>query len=198
VDENRQKGFSAVEGLLIVIISGMLGGVGWYVIHSQQQVDKTYSQTANTTVVPKSTAAKVPSTTSQPNYLTIKEWGVRLLVDIGDTLTYRVTAGNGNGIEVISKNLADKYGCNDFGAGIINRLKPSDNAAEYSISGTKTVTVEQAAKDNPDDYKKVGVYYYAFAHDQAACSSTVIIDAQNAANSNTKSLIPKLEAIPAQ
>jgi Tfp pilus assembly protein PilE len=47
-----QKGFSAVEGLLIVIILGMLGGVGYYVYNSQKQVDKTYSQTANSSVAP--------------------------------------------------------------------------------------------------------------------------------------------------
>jgi Tfp pilus assembly protein PilE len=89
-----QNGFSAIEALLVVIIVGMLGGVGWYVWHSQQQVDKTYSQTANTTVVPKSTAAKTFPAASQPNYLKIKEWGVKVKVS-GDSLPYYVFVGKG-------------------------------------------------------------------------------------------------------
>jgi hypothetical protein len=47
-----QLGFSAVEGLLITIIIAILGGVGWYVWNTQKQVDKTYSQTANSSVSP--------------------------------------------------------------------------------------------------------------------------------------------------
>jgi Tfp pilus assembly protein PilE len=57
----NQKGFSAVEALLIVIIVGMLGGVGYYVWHSQKQVDNTYSQTANSSAVP---SKKVSSKTA--------------------------------------------------------------------------------------------------------------------------------------
>jgi type II secretory pathway pseudopilin PulG len=51
--KRTQRGFSAVEALLLVIIIGILVGVGWYVWHSQKQVDKTYSQTANSSAAPK-------------------------------------------------------------------------------------------------------------------------------------------------
>jgi predicted negative regulator of RcsB-dependent stress response len=88
-----QEGFSAVEALLIVIIVGMLGGVGWYVWNSQQQIDKTYSQTANSTVAPKQASAKSSPAASQSNYLTIKEWGVRAKNSYGITPVYKIFEG---------------------------------------------------------------------------------------------------------
>ena len=39
------------------------------------------------------------------------------------------------------------------------------------------------------------VKHYRFAHDQAACSDTVTVAAQNQANDFVKGLVPKLTAI---
>src|SRR5262249_53344198 len=39
----KQKGFGAVEALLILVIIGMLGFTGWYVWHAKQTADKTLS-----------------------------------------------------------------------------------------------------------------------------------------------------------
>ena len=36
----NQKGFSAVEGFLILVIVTMIGGVGWYVWKSNQDAKK--------------------------------------------------------------------------------------------------------------------------------------------------------------
>jgi hypothetical protein len=91
--KKHQKGFTAVEGLLIVVILGMLGGVAWYVINSQKQVDKTYSQTTNSTVVPKKTATN--STEPLVKNLVIKEWGVKLPLtsdDVGAYYSYNTSA----------------------------------------------------------------------------------------------------------
>lgn len=49
------KGFSAIEGLLIIVIVGILGFTGWYVYNSKQNADK--SNTASTQVS-SSTATK--------------------------------------------------------------------------------------------------------------------------------------------
>src|SRR5947209_6704226 len=140
-----QDGFSAIEGLLIVIIASMLGGVGYYVWHAQQQVDKTYSQTSNSSVVPKKNNKPTPisSTGSNQKYLVIKEWGVRAPYSNDDTLTYKVDPGNGT-IAVISKNLSDKYGCNDFGAGNVARLAPTDKVPPTDAP------VSEAAQAQPD------------------------------------------------
>ena len=58
--KTNQKGFSAIEGLLILVIVGLIGGVGWYVWQSKKNADKslTTSQTQN--------AASPSKTTTQP------------------------------------------------------------------------------------------------------------------------------------
>lgn len=42
---NNQSGFTVVEGLLILVIVGVLGFTGWYVMNSKKNVDKTNQQT---------------------------------------------------------------------------------------------------------------------------------------------------------
>lgn len=51
-------GFSAIEALLIVVIIGILGFVGWFVYHSQKAANKDYSSQSSATQT---------STTSKPN-----------------------------------------------------------------------------------------------------------------------------------
>jgi hypothetical protein len=46
--KKSQDGFSAVEGLLIAVIVGMLGGVGWYVWHANSQVNKNLNAAEST------------------------------------------------------------------------------------------------------------------------------------------------------
>ncbi len=41
----NQKGFSAIEGLLILIIVGALAGVGWYVFNAKNKTDNTLQKT---------------------------------------------------------------------------------------------------------------------------------------------------------
>jgi hypothetical protein len=43
-----QNGFTVIEGLLILVIVGIIGGTGWYVWHSQKQVDKTLGSAGQT------------------------------------------------------------------------------------------------------------------------------------------------------
>jgi uncharacterized protein (UPF0333 family) len=50
---NTQKGFAALESLLILIIIAIIGGTGYYVWHSKQQTDKTLSGAANLNIVSK-------------------------------------------------------------------------------------------------------------------------------------------------
>jgi hypothetical protein len=55
-----QKGFSSVEGLLILIIVGLIGFVGWYVWNSKNKTGETISNTnkSSTSTV---AATKIPS-----------------------------------------------------------------------------------------------------------------------------------------
>ena len=57
---NKEKGFSAVEGLLIFVIVALIGFVGWYVWQAKQNVDKDLSvadTSSNASTVPKKEAS---------------------------------------------------------------------------------------------------------------------------------------------
>lgn len=75
--KENQKGFGVVEGLLILVIVGLIGFTGWYVWHIKQNTDKINNKAA---AVAASTAAqstkKTATTTTNPyagwNTATIK------------------------------------------------------------------------------------------------------------------------------
>lgn len=67
-----QKGFAVLESLLILVIIAIIGGIGWYAVHTKHQTDKILSQAdkiSQTTPVnktPSSTpAAKSPSSDAE-------------------------------------------------------------------------------------------------------------------------------------
>lgn len=43
----NNKGFTAVEGLLIFVVIAIIGGAGWYVWHSRQEADKSLNNAAS-------------------------------------------------------------------------------------------------------------------------------------------------------
>lgn len=45
--KRRQRGFGALEGLLILVIVGLLVFVGWYVWNSKKSTDKTYNESSS-------------------------------------------------------------------------------------------------------------------------------------------------------
>ena len=55
--KNNQKGFSAIETVLVLVIVGLVAFIAWYVFKSSSDTDTTLSTAANTqTEVPKTTA----------------------------------------------------------------------------------------------------------------------------------------------
>lgn len=68
----NQKGFSLVEGLLVIIALAIVGGVGYYVYHTQQETSKTVD-TAKTTNQSTATAS-----TEAKDYLVLKEVGMKM------------------------------------------------------------------------------------------------------------------------
>jgi hypothetical protein len=58
----NQKGFSAVEGLLVLVIIGLVVFIGWYVWHSKNATDKTLSSANKAST---SSSATKPTTQKQ-------------------------------------------------------------------------------------------------------------------------------------
>src|SRR5687768_14525746 len=50
----NQKGFSAVEILIVLVVIGLIGGAGWYVLHNRQDknTESTTTQTNTTESTP--------------------------------------------------------------------------------------------------------------------------------------------------
>lgn len=46
----NQKGFSGIEALLILVIAGIIGGVGWYVWNAKKESDESLKQAAQTEI----------------------------------------------------------------------------------------------------------------------------------------------------
>jgi Tfp pilus assembly protein PilV len=68
----NQSGFSTVEIILIIVIVGAIGLVGWFVYHTKQNSDKTLNQATSTSqnagprfAKPKESKAKPSSTSNQ-------------------------------------------------------------------------------------------------------------------------------------
>jgi hypothetical protein len=62
----KQNGFAVVEGLLILLLAGIIGGTGYYVWHSKQQTDKTLFEAGNEkNQVTKNTKPSAPSTADE-------------------------------------------------------------------------------------------------------------------------------------
>jgi hypothetical protein len=195
-----QNGFSAVEALLILIIVGMLAGIGWYVWHANDQANKSYSQTANSSAVPSKKTASTVAPSSGAGYFEIKEWGVRAKYTGNLTLNY--ASQENSSYAVFSSNQLSKAtngGCKEYG-GRINRLK----AGEAYENDPEGQPIEQVVKNKNASfvYKNIGNYYYLFIHDQALCpdikdANSLAATLQLQTNDAVKSLVENLEAIPA-
>ncbi len=151
----NQKGFSVVEILIIIVVVGLLGVVGWFVYDRQK--DKT-SDTSNTqaSTMQKDEASKQETKKADPNegYLVVKEWGVRFKTPSGlsdvryaihDDTVAIFAKPTGSNLQYVSDY--EKYEDSNFrhATGVLYR----------STSATKPF-----AGDDTRQGKKVGDYYY--------------------------------------
>jgi hypothetical protein len=179
--KNNQKGFTAVEGLLIVLILVVIGAVGYMVYHNDH---KTKTASVSTTAATKPATTKT-STATQPTqkYITISAWGVRVPYSGSDTLSVanQTCAENGDAqgdtvnlgcqVDVNSQDLANSVGsCQSNRAtgtvGYFYRMGANDNYNETSGAGYEPVAQWTAA--NSGQYTQIGSYTYAFAEIGAA------------------------------
>lgn len=162
--DKNQKGISAVEGLLILIIVGILCGTGWYVWHSKQDADiilNGANKTSSAQPVPKNA-----SLSSQQQYLEIKEWKIKLPLSKSISDAYYVVSSSSHGsngepntVWLGLKSL-DSKGCaaatantgGPYPIGAILRINPKDTDP---ISGTPYTQLDP-------DGTTIGNYYYAY------------------------------------
>ena len=189
----NQKGFAVLEGLLILVIVGILAGTGWYVVNAKRNADKALGSTTNYSA-PKTTRTIKDSA---PKTMTIKEWGVQATYSGDQTLQYDVVNQNGNSWAYVSSTELVAKGCSVDGgaAGAINRYKFDQQIPSPGGENSGT-PVQLIASGALTEYAKVGDYYYYFEHGQAACSMNQdTINLQGDASAILRALVPNFKAV---
>lgn len=190
--KQNSLGFTAVEGLLILVVILLVGFVGYYVATAKQKTNQTLN---NANSANQSTASVNNGKASLQNgYFTIKEWGVRAKYSSKIELQYKVkNTGSLNYAEFSSAQLASAKPtvCDiSTAGGIIDRFKPNDHW--YNEDGTDSgKTVQQEVVASSLTYKKVGQYYYVYKNPQVVCGSEQALQKQT--TDSVKSVLSKLE-----
>lgn len=129
-----QKGFSAVEGLLILVIVGLLSFTGWYVYNSQKSANNIYSKSQKT-----SANSALVKTDSTANWKSFSSTSAMFSVKYPET--WAVGAKQEN--------------CPDF-----LMLGPSAAyAGKCQTEATPEVGITSVAGDKQVDYALVKKYY---------------------------------------
>lgn len=153
--KNFQKGFAALETILIIIILAIIGFTGWYVWHSSEQAKDTYSSASHTA---QSHSATTEKTTQK--YLTIKQWDVKVPLSSGIADAYYLYK-SGNDTAYLSKAIYEGTNCaadqTTLGAIVRFTADQKDSLNDGTMLSEHT------------DAVKIGDYYYFYMHPQAAC-----------------------------
>lgn len=161
----NQKGFSAIEGLLIFIIVAIIAGVGWYVWDSNKKTNDILNNAEKSSGSVARPTTNKKETKIETQYLVVKEWGIKMPLSSAIADVYYVvstssqTNGQPNTMWLGLKSLDDK-GCaaanaNTGGAyplGALLKVSPDETDP---VSGTPYKQL------NPEGVT-LGNYYYAY------------------------------------
>lgn len=199
-----QRGFSAVESLLIVVILGLVGFTGWFVYHSKQTADKTLASSNSTVPVPQkkaaiTTFAQCQAATGSKVEETFPE---RCVTKDGKTFTNKMANTPTAQQYLVIKEWDVKISMKDAakatytydrtpssGVGgsydsLINLLAKSefldDKTCDVSVGMERSTKIPDMPQNS---YKKLGNYYYWINGSPYACSS----DADNKLNQSLRS-----------
>jgi uncharacterized protein (UPF0333 family) len=192
----NQKGFAAIEAVLILAIVAIVGGTGYYIY----QANNKATDTQNSAQTNANTATPHKKSDTKATYLTIKEWNVRAPISSSIAPQYAVvTSGQQTFARLSSDQLiAADPECTvaNSAGGIINRAKSTDPF--FNDAGDDMgVTVQQAIdKGTLKGSKKVGAYLYWYESGQAACGSAAKTtqDLQTKTDAAFKTAVGKFEA----
>ena len=95
---NRQTGFSVMEGVLVIVVIGLLSVTGWVVYQHNRTKAANAAGGAQTTSQQSNVTTTPPAPTV--SYLTVKEWGIKLpLSDSIKDAYYTVPSGISNDLD---------------------------------------------------------------------------------------------------
>jgi hypothetical protein len=88
----NQSGFSVIETALILVILGMIGFVGWYVMNAQKKTDKDLSVTNTTSIAPKRKTSN--NSPDAPRVVKLSELGVEFTLPANALMDFKYVANN--------------------------------------------------------------------------------------------------------
>jgi hypothetical protein len=163
--KRNQKGFGAIEALIIVAVLAVVGFGGWYITHK----NKT-GQLAST--ISKSQTANAADPSDGGKFLVIKEWGVRFPLDAslqGDT-TYGIRTTSFTAAYFQVGKIADLAGSN-----CKLQTESDGTGRDGGIGVTLVRSATQLTVPQTSTYSSVaphiGQYWYYLAYPKGACSS---------------------------
>lgn len=191
----NQRGFTALEAILIIVIVAVVGFAGWYVYKANDKKKDDNKTTTSQQQTNNTDGGNQEPAKNNTKTISLKEWGVQAEYMSDQTLVYKINEGIGSAYFSSTELKAQGgAGCSEEngGGGLIQRLKPTDG----TDADGQGPTAEEAAKTS-SDFKKVGNYYYRFIHSQAACGDTTekTAQAQQVVNDLVKSLVPTLKPV---
>jgi hypothetical protein len=160
-----QKGFSILDGLLVVIALVAIGAAGYFA-YQAHHTNKVFSVKGTAP----SSIAKAPAkttTTPAPNYLVISQLGLKFQTTGLTNLVYSYSpsAGEGNPPDFLASigfTSSDFANCYNGGGG--------DDVLGGLVQATKSV----------NNATKIGQYYYFYTEPQSACvSDSLTAEQQN-------------------
>jgi hypothetical protein len=184
----NDKGFSAVELVIVILVFILIGAVGYLVYKDRHTtVPKVVAVTKTTGSKSSSnTVAKATNTSSKGNFA-IPEWGlignytgpltIKYVVDTSSVKTAYFTSSElttadssqGCGIDVSNTDPTNGQTYHFGGGGTIGRYLATDI---FPTEGPPAETVQSFIKNGGTAiYAKVGQYYYIYTPMQGPCSS---------------------------
>lgn len=171
--KNNQNGFSAVELIVVLVVVGLLGTVGWLVWDRQNTkhtTTKVSTSTVGKSVPTKSENTAAAPVTSKKNYVTISEFNVKFSVpeSLGNVKYVIEPAASGYVRLSSDKNI----GCD--GAESLGTLFRDTSSTYPELGGTTNTPVAH-----------VGNYYYYFKTPQNSCSNDSAVAAKQQSDFDT-------------
>jgi flagellar basal body-associated protein FliL len=167
--KTNQKGFELVSILVIFVIVGLVGAIGW-LVYDRQKSNKA-ADTTSTQQEPKVETVPDPSEESTANteYLIIKEWGVKIpLTETTKNASYLYKNGYvylNVGIEGDEDNACTEQ------AAVSKITKYSEDADNW----------RERPSELDEVASKIGNTYYLIEGSQSMCSETETVQAKASA-----------------
>ncbi len=144
---SNQKGFGALEVIIVIVVFAIIGGVGFFVL--QRSSDKRQTTSSSQVNSP------VASSGTPQQYLDIKSWGVKMKNDATlDKVSFTMPDANTVSLDSALEDTIPQS-CGGGHHGSFSIVRNTKDTLDGSVSS----------------YTQIGNYYYRFVYPQIGCDA---------------------------